>query len=151
MRRNYGSNLRAVVLGLAITGCDTVDGGAVELSWSLRPASSSNESKFVSCNSRLPGTNPIIAMRLTWQVGDATDSEEWPCDDSHGVTGFALPPGPTLFEVVPICEFGPAIDASYIAPAVEQRNVIVGNTVSLGAIELVVRVTDCDSTTCICN
>jgi hypothetical protein len=33
--------------------------------------------------------------------------------------------------------------ASYIAPAAEQRRVIVGDTISLGAVEIVVVVTDC--------
>ena len=153
MRHHDGSNRRLFALALAFTcGCDEVVGGAAELSWKLRPSSSALEDKFVECAAAKPGTNPIVAMRLVWQVvGGDSNFEEWPCGDSHGVTGFALPPGPTLFSVVPICGSGDADESSYIAPAPEQRNVILGDTVSLGAIELVVQVTDCDSTTCICE
>ena len=43
---------------------------------------------------------------------------------------------------------GPATAASYIAPAAEQRRVIVGDTVSLGAVEIVVVVTSCDDQPC---
>ena len=153
MRPHDGSNLRLFALALAFAcGCDDVGGGAAELSWKLRPSSSALEDQFVECVSNKPGTNPIVAMRLVWQVvgGDA-EFAEWPCGDSHGVTGFALPPGPTLFSVVPICDSGEANESSYIAPAAEQRNVILGDTVSLGAIELVVHVTDCDSVQCICE
>jgi hypothetical protein len=150
MRCNDGSN--HLLFAILLAACETVEGGAAELSWKFRPSSSALEDKFVECNSGKPGTNPIVAMRLEWQVvGQPVDVEEWPCGDSHGVTGFALPPGPTLFSVVPICESGPAESASYIAPAVEQRNVILGDTVSLGAVELVVQVTECGATTCICE
>src|ERR1041384_1561000 len=45
-----------VTLWLLIHGCDTVNGGAVELSWKLRPASSSDEGKFVHCTSGTPRT-----------------------------------------------------------------------------------------------
>jgi hypothetical protein len=150
MRRNDGSN--HLLFAIVLAACENVEGGAVELSWKFRPSSSSLEDKFVECNSGKPGTNPIALMRLEWQVvGQPTDFEEWPCGDSHGVTGFALPPGPTLFSVRPICKGGDADATSYIAPAVEQRNVILGDTVSLGAVELVVQVTDCGTVTCICE
>lgn len=157
MRSDDGSNtaLFAVVAlasaACVVSGCTEVDGGAAELSWKLRPASSGLEDKFVQCDSGKPGTGPITRMRLVWEVGEETDFEEWPCGDSYGVTGFALPEGLALFSVVPICESGPADPASYIAPAVERRNVILGNTVSLGAIELVVQVSTCDTQVCICR
>lgn len=173
MRREDGSNHAVLaVLVVALGACDTVDGGAVELSWTFRPATSDLEDKFVECDSGKPGTNPVIAIRLVWQaaeLGDlrasdvvvhdhrddrnvvVRDHDEWPCGDSHGVTGFALPPGTTHFAVVPICESGPADPASYIAPAIAQRDVILGNTVSLGAVELVVHVSQCDRHTCICR
>jgi hypothetical protein len=142
---------RVVLVCVLATACDTVDGGAVELSWKLRPASSDLDNKFVDCNSGEDGTGPVVAIQLRWLVGDVEGSDEWSCGDSHGVTGFALPPGSALFSVVPVCDFGPATTDSYIAPPVEQRNVILGNTVSLGAIELVVNVSYCGPQPCICN
>lgn len=142
----------AIALWPCVHGCDTVNGGAVELSWKFRPASSSLEDKFVNCDSKQDGTNPVTAIRLQWPEGNQVQHDEWPCDDSHGVTGFALPPGPTLFSVVPLCGVdAPADPDSYIAPAAEQRNVILGDTVSLGAIELVVLVSYCDAQPCICH
>ncbi len=145
----------ATALCLVVHGCNTVDGGAVELSWKLRPTSSSLSDKFVNCDSQKANTNPVKEIRLDWEIDGKLDSESWPCDDSHGVTGFVLPPGPALFRVTPICAAGPpqtfADTASYIAPAVEQRNVILGDTVSLGAVELIVRVTECLDEVCICE
>lgn len=148
-----------VVLAM-LTGCDTVDGGAVELSWKLRPASSSLPDKFVECRSGELGTNPVTKMRLEWSVrtGDneiVQGADEWPCDDSHGVTGFDLPPGTALLSVKPICGAVPnefdAVSESYIAPAAEQRRVTLGDTVGLGAVELVVVVSDCPNQSCICE
>jgi hypothetical protein len=151
MRPKSRSNRAVLALLTSVVACTNVDGGAAELSWKLRPASSALEDKFVDCKSGKVGTNPIAAIRLDWTVEQQADHEEWPCDDSHGVTGFVLPAGSALFSVSPVCEFGPANQTSYIAPAVEQRTVISGDTVSLGAVELVVQVTDCGVQECICE
>jgi hypothetical protein len=145
----------ATVLCLSVHGCENVNGGAVELSWKLRPASSSLEDKFVDCNSGRAMTNPVTEIRLDWEVrvqaGVQTGSRAWPCSDNHGTTSFELPEGDALLRVTPLCGFGAAEPASYIAPGAEQRRVIVGDTVSLGAVELVVIVTDCDHQSCICE
>jgi len=151
----------AIPLAIAcLCACKTVDGGAVELSWKLRPASSSDPDKFVECASGKAGTNPVTKMRLEWSVRTddgrtVTGGDEWPCDDSHGVTGFDLPAGTALLSVKPICGRAPgefaALRDSYIAPAAEQRRVSVGDTVSLGAVELVVVVSYCGDQSCICE
>ena len=48
-----------------------------------------------------------------------------------------------------------ALTTTYIAPAPEQRAVIVGNTVSLGAVELIVEMSSCGDRpgeqACICQ
>lgn len=155
----------ATGLCLLVHGCEGASGGAVELSWKFRPASSSLEDKFVGCS---PGPQEqrqgsILRMRLEWEVstdaGVRTGEASWGCIDNHGVTGFELPEGTALLRVRPLCAPDPfdpgafleAEPASYIAPAAEQRTVIVGDTISLGAIELVVRVTDCAQQPCICG
>ena len=141
----------ATGLCLLVHGCQDVNGGAVELSWKLRPASSALDDKFVGCASGKPGTEPVLEMRLDWEVGVRTGSSKWECDANHGVTGFELPEGDALLTVTPLCaEDREADPISYIAPAAEQRRVIVGDTVSLGAVEIVVVVADCDKQTCIC-
>jgi hypothetical protein len=149
--------LAVATLGLLAPGCDTVQGGAVELSWKLRPASSSLQDKFVDCDSEREGTGPVTAIRLHWQVENtSTDptgkdgSEVWNCSYNHGVTGFALAEGTASLWVTPECADGPAAANTYIAPAIVQRSVIQGNTVSLGAVELVVSVAYCATTPCIC-
>jgi len=151
-----------VTLCLPVHGCDTVSGGAVELSWKLRPASSSLPDKFVDCDSRLEGTGPVTGIRLHWWVDDSDGivsqgSQVWRCEYNHGVTGFDLPEGTADLWVTPECASGrPATPETYIAPANVQRRVIRGDTVSLGAVELVVAVSYCGQGTqpggqpCIC-
>ena len=144
----------ATVLCLAVHGCEDVTGGAVELSWKLRPSSSSDPDKFVNCDSGKVGAGPVTAIRLDWTVGDVAKFDQWSCGDEHGVTRFDLPPGRAQLTVTPRClpdGEGDADPAAYIAPALEQRDVIVGDIVSLGAVELVVVVSSCDQQTCICR
>jgi hypothetical protein len=150
-----------VTLCLAVHGCDSVDGGAAELSWKLRPASSALSEKFVDCD---PGSDnkdrgSVTKIRLNWQVrvGDSVKegSEAWTCQDNHGATGFELPEGTADLSVTPECGTGSnvteAAPNTYIAPAIVQRTVTRGATVSLGAVELVVVVSDCNSQPCICT
>ncbi|MDX2088384.1 MAG: hypothetical protein SFX73_11065 [Kofleriaceae bacterium] len=141
------------LLALLLASCIDVDGGAVELSWKLRPSSSSLPDKFVDCDSRsrFPETGPVTRIRLDWEVGDRVGFESWRCDDNHGVTGFDLPEGPALLWVTPECLDGAADPRTYIAPAPEARRVILGDTVSLGAVEVVVNVSYCGQQPCICQ
>ena len=149
----------ATGLCLSVHGCENVNGGAVELSWKLRPASSALEEKFVGCAPKRnveDRTGEVLGMRLDWEVraqaGVHTGSDWWPCNHNHGVTGFDLPEGDAFLTVTPLCAEGAANPVSYIAPAAEQRRVIVGDTISLGAVEIVVKVTDCDSAQpCTCD
>jgi len=143
---------RFFVVAIALTGCAQVDGSAVELSWKLRPASSSLPDKFVECDSGLDGTNPVTRIRLDWEmVGGGGGSASWRCDDNHGVTGFDLPEGDALLSITPECAEADADPATYTAPAPEQRHVILGDTVSLGAVELVLQVSYCGQQPCICS
>jgi hypothetical protein len=160
----WSTRVAIVTLCLAVHGCDDVSGGAVELSWKLRPASSSLADKFVDCDSGQVGTRPVTQIRLHWQVDAhgalSGGSQAWRCEYNHGVTGFDLPEGTAELWVTPEC--GPpepalpesALPETYIAPAIVQRNVIRGDTVSLGAVELAVAVSYCGkppaSQPCIC-
>lgn len=131
----------------------------MELSWKLRPASSALEDKFVDCDwgSEDIGASggSITGIRLSWTVRDDhgvvlnTDGADWHCKDNQGVTRFQLPAGTAELSVAPECDgIGaqavPAAPNTYIAPAPVQRQVTLGDTVSLGAVELVVQVSDCD-------
>jgi hypothetical protein len=155
-----GIRVAIATLCSLVHGCDPGNGGAVELSWSLRPASSELNQKFVDCKSGLPGTGPIAEIELDWTVtvetSDAavTGWRRWQCDVSHGATHFELPAGMAELSVRPICAAArsgaapdpteqPAAPGTYIAPARLERQVIRGETVSLGAVEIVVSVSNC--------
>ncbi|MGE0551259.1 MAG: hypothetical protein AB7O24_12100 [Kofleriaceae bacterium] len=125
-----------------------MNGGAVELSWKLRPAGASEE-RFLPCSPA--NTGRIERMRLDWRVGDIAGSDSWDCEDNAGVTGFDLPEGEALLSVVPVCIGGPADPLTYTAPAPERRRVVTGDTVSMGAVELVLEVSECDVHPCICK
>ena len=153
--------LRAVVfvLCLAVHGCADVSGGAVELSWKLR-AITGSEATFLDCAITLEPTKmpvQVARIQLEWDVEDKSGAHEigarsWPCDDDHGVTKFELPEGTALLHVSPMCVTGDvALASTFRAPAPEQRNVIVGNTISLGGVELLLEVTSCDAQQCICQ
>jgi hypothetical protein len=146
------TRVAAVTLCLLVHGCDTVSGGAVELSWKLRPASSSLSDKFVDCDSAQQGTRPVTKIRLHWLVdspGATEGSQAWSCDDNHGVTGFDLDEGSAQLWLTPECEPegvnvpDPASPDTFIAPAIVQRQVTRGETVSLSAVEIVVSVSYC--------
>ena len=106
--------------------------------------------KFVDCqaDSTGAGWGPVALIRLHWQVGDARGSHAWSCGANHGATGFELAEGTANLSLTPECGDGEtAASDTYIAPAIVQREVIRGETVSLGAVELVVSVTGCASAT----
>ena len=156
--------LAALCCLAAHAGCDDVSGGAVELSWKLRPASSDSNDKFVDCDRTQDVPDPtdqtvtltehfaITGMRLVWVNDDGTAGyRSWLCSDNHGVTGFELPAGTALLSVAPECADGLADPETYISPAPQQRSVNLGDTVTLGAIQLVVRESYCETQTCICR
>jgi hypothetical protein len=146
----YLPRIVIATLCLLVHGCSTVDGGAVELSWKLRAASGST-TQFLDCDSGFPGTGPVKQIRLNWQVGMDEGFRDFACDPGHGVTGFDVPPGGALLTVAPLCANGPAAANTYIAPAPAERTVIVGNAISLGAVEIVLEVQSCDLQACVCQ
>jgi hypothetical protein len=137
--------------------CTRVDGGAVELSWKLRPASgpaSDPNNPFLNCDIGLPMTGPVSEIEIAWSpcAGDRCTAR-WECTQNHGVTGFDLDEGDTLLTITPVCADGPAAQASYVPATPIERSVVTGNIVNLGAVELVLQVSSCDPTThpCICE
>src|SRR5579862_3340793 len=129
----------SIAAALVAAGCSSVDGGAVELSWKLRPDSGSSD-LFVNCTSGYANTGPVTRMRLDWQVGDVDGFATWNCDDQHGVTGFDLPAGTAVLAVSPECTGGAAATNTYTPPSPELRTVVVGQTISLGAVEMIVQI-----------
>ena len=143
-----------MLLVLALAACTDVRGGAVELSWTLRPQSGDDIDLFVMCDTGVVGANPVTGMRLDWSVGSAVGSQSWACTDYHGVTSFEVPAGSALLSVTPECASGDAAPITYTAPTPQERDVSVGDTVDLGAIEVFVEITDCIGSAqqaCICS
>jgi len=131
----------------------------VELSWSLRPVPGAGTTQFTSCHPDDPEAEgwSIARIRLRWTLPDGSCpapmcEQSFECDANHGATGFDVPAGIANLLVAPECSNGalPAPD-TYIAPAIVQRNVIRGETVSLGAVELVVAISNCVQRPCICG
>lgn len=155
MRPRPGSNVRlaATVLYLVVHGaCTAGSGGAVELSWRLRPSSSSLPDKFLDCTAPEDSDRgSVTRIRLDWEVGGETGSASWKCTDNQGITGFDLPTGVASLSVAPVCAGGDALPSTYIAPAPEQREIVAGHTITLGAIELVLQVNSCGAQPCICE
>jgi hypothetical protein len=146
--------IASLVVLAAAPACSSVDGGAVELNWSLRPASASDRMDFISCTPRDSGFTapPVEQIRLDWTVGAAHGFTEWDCGLYHGVTKFDLPPGDALLTLTPVCATGLARGDTYVAPAPIERTVGVGEVVTLGAVELILQVTGCTATQpCICE
>lgn len=128
-----------LVLGLAAAGaCVEVNGGAVELSWSLRTF----EDTTTSC-----AQANVNEIRLIWE--DASDSPDggnrpgthadFDCVENRGVTGFDVPEGDQLLRVQPICEDGnPATEHTYEVPPPILRQVRAGEVVTLNSLLVVV-------------
>ena len=148
-----------LALCLAVYGCTGgADGGAIELSWKLRPASgatsSSNVPPFLDCSTdgtdgtKLAGT--IDSIQLDWQTSTKAGHDDFRCTDGHGVTHFEVPPGPVTISVEPVC--GLSVNPrSYEAPAPAQRTSLAGDVIDLGAVEIIVQVTNCSNQPCICQ
>lgn len=124
-------------------GCIDIDGGAVELSWSLR---SFGGAAVEACDDV-----EIQKVRLCWEpLGDGSISTEdavcranqrrtFSCSASSGVTGFDLAPGPTAFWIEPVCTDGDAADpGTYEVPPPIVRTVQEGRIVSLSSLLMVV-------------
>jgi hypothetical protein len=148
--------LWAVIAGSSGSGCIEIDGGAVELSWSLR----SFDGAAVTC-----GDARVEEMRLCWvPLADGSTSagggacsagqlRGFPCEESSGVTGFELDPGVTAFWIEPVCRDGdPAEAGTYQVPPPIVRSVQEGRIVSLNSLLLVVSPPsgECSGAGCTC-
>jgi hypothetical protein len=129
--------------GCWISACIDIQGGAAEVSWSLR----SQEGESIETCQEVA----IRDVRLCWEpladgsvlgAGGPCRSgrrRNFPCGESSGITAFDLDPGATAFWIEPVCDDGePAGAGTYQVPPPIVRNVEDGQIVSLNSLLLVV-------------
>jgi hypothetical protein len=124
----------------ASVACVEVEGGAVELSWSLRAF----DGDPVDC-----ADADVAGVRLCWRAAppgealaatcDGARTLDFDCDDQHGSSRFDLASGRTGFLVEPTCRDGePADDGTYQVPAPIVRDVVEGEVVTLSSLAIIV-------------
>ena len=134
------TSILVALLAAAASACIEIDGGAVELSWSLR---SFDGDRVGSCSKAL-----VEDVRVCWQpvsgVGTVDDSmcdvsQSFPCGEENGVSGFEIDPGLTAFWALPICRDGaPPEEGTYQVPPPIVRTVEDGKIVTLNSLLIVV-------------
>jgi hypothetical protein len=139
-RRVHAAGWLVAALALASSACVDIDGGAVDLSWSLFAFGGDR----VSCDEA-----EVAAVELCWRAVPAGGTLEascadadhlgFACDDNHGTTRFDLPAGRTAFWLEPVCRDGePAATGTYQVPAPIVREVVDGEVVTLSSLAIIV-------------
>jgi len=130
--------------------CVDVEGGAVELSWSLRtPDGDPN-----NCLDARIGK-----VRLCWApAGDIAvrvceGSRTFACTEEHGFSRFEIDPGETAFWIEPLCESTSVVPdpSTYEVPPPLLRMVSAGQVVTLNALLIVATGAECGAGACTCR
>ena len=141
----------------AVSGCIEIDGGAVELSWSLRDF---DGDAVESCaDARVEEVEvcwqPALGSTPSVDIGCRPGQRAvFPCSEENGVSGFEIAPGPTAFWAHPICRDGEqAAEDTYQVPPPIVRTVEEGRIVTLNSLLIVVAPTsgDCPEAGCTCS
>ena len=150
--------LAVIAIACAAAGCVEIDGGAVELAWTLRDF----EDDSIDCDEAR-----IDKIRICWAPltdgGTTTDPScravvtdagverlyrAFECDQYRGVTRFEVPPGPTALFVAPLCAGGQEPTGPFQVPPPIVRTVVEGEVVTLNQILIIAE--DCAGTDCTC-
>lgn len=142
----------AVILGLLVgsPACVDVNGGAVELSWSIRtPAGEPNNCVDAK----------IEKVRVCWAPSDGASarvcqgSRTFLCTDLRGFSSFEIDSGPTAFWLEPLCEVTQVVPdpATYEVPPPLIRSVSDGQVVTLNSLLIVATDADCNDGFCTCR
>ena len=120
---------------LVLEACVDINGGAAELSWSLRTYA---RERIETC-----ADARINTVQLVWQPVGSTAAEpegrvKFPCSSTRGVTDFVISEGPQLFWIEPICNDGdPPTTGTYEVPPPVLRTVASGEIVTLSSLLIV--------------
>ena len=94
----------------------------------------------------------VADIELDWRVNAVAGHATFRCSDGNGRTAFELPTGTATITIAPRCPGDtPADPSTYAAPAPVQRTVVQGQTISIGAVELIIDVAGCTQQPCICQ
>lgn len=143
--------LLAVILASSSASCVEVNGGAVELSWSLRDF---DGERAEECHNDNPDDGPVVdvdRIRLAWKavVADdesATDPDgtvTFPCEDGRGITDFSIPPGRHMLWIEPVCAQGAPPSGRYQVPPPIVRTIGEGTVTTLDALLIVADASTC--------
>src|SRR5262249_28716806 len=124
----------AVVYFLMASGCVAVNGGAVELEWTVR----TEDAQPTDCQ-----TEGIATVALCYEDCDNQASGEcagatqcpfatFACTRGHGATDFSIPPGRKAFYITAACGDGRAAGVRVPEPVV--RDITDGNVTQLNAL-----------------
>jgi hypothetical protein len=150
-----------LIAAAAAGGCVEIDGGAVELSWTLRDS----DGKQNDCQSAR-----IDQIRICWSplADDASTSgtlscqvaredggierlyRAFDCEQNRGVTRFEVPPGPNALFVSPLCVGAQEPTGPFNVPAPIVRTVVKGEVVTLDQILIVASNHQCVADQCTC-
>ena len=144
-------SLALVVMVQVVTSvsCVEVNGGAVELSWSVRTFDGVRVAD--SCDDNKRGVH-LETIRLAWKAvsegGDGTGMEpdglaEFPCEDRRGITEFTVPGGEHLLWIVPVCAGGALPAGNYQVPPPIVRDIREGTVTTLDALLVVADASTC--------
>lgn len=145
--------ISATVISIALslwvvtnTGCVDVDGGAVEVSWTVRTF----EGNTTSC-----GAVGLERIRVCWQALETDASSlgqcrEFACSASRGITKFAIVPGRTALFLEPVCSDG-MLARNYQVPPPIVRVIKEGEVATLNQLLIVASTNrDCSAGQCTC-
>lgn len=139
---------------LSAIGCVEVNGGAIELSWTLRSFTGEPISDPACASAQIDN------IRVWWRSPETGEMRfrAFPCTENRGVTGFQVPAGANSIWVTPECAGGiEALPGTFDAPAPLLRTVEDGAVVTLNTVLLVVSDrtladdTQCPSPGCTCG
>lgn len=146
----------ATWLGVMGTGCVQIDGGAVELSWSIRNFDGESANCDLKTSDGSTDFADIADIRICWEpvpedgeLSGACDpvlSTRFDCPSAHGVTGFEIAPGDTALWLEPVCEVTgvtPTV-GKYEVPAPIVRDVTSGEVITLNALLIVAAPDACE-------
>ena len=140
-----GMLISCALVGLA--GCPKIEGGAVEVAWILRRSDNkpgrcdhgwlTEQYRIDRIRLRVvPEDDP--GMDLCASV-DAPSVCEFTCEGGVGATGFDIPAGTYVFDLVPLTADGSVIPASIVAlPAPLRRTIVEGDITDLGIWQMVI-------------